>query len=74
MEGKIYSIEVASAEYATPRGLKAGDTVELLRRLYGEPDSINDEGVWVYSYRGYDLFYVTVVDDTVTGIKVSLVM
>jgi hypothetical protein len=74
VEGKIYSIEAASAEYPTPRGLKAGDTVEQLRRLYGEPDSITDAGVWVYSARGYDLFYVTVVGNTVTGIKVSLVM
>jgi hypothetical protein len=44
VEGKIYSITAASAEYVTPRGLKAGDTVEQLRKLYGEPDRV-EEGI-----------------------------
>ena len=74
VEGEIYSITVVSADYATPRGLKVGASVDELQRLYGEPADITEEGIWIYSPRGYDLFYVTIQDDKVVSIKVSLVM
>jgi hypothetical protein len=73
LSGKIYSISVKSSDYATPRGLKAGDTEETLRKLYGEPTTVED-GKWIYSARGYDLFFVTVENGIVTEIMISQVL
>lgn len=74
VEGKIYAITIAAADYATPRGLKVGDSAEDVQRLYGEPSYVNKEGTWVYSSRGYDVFFVTIQDGVVMSMKVSLVM
>jgi len=73
LDGKIYSISVKSSDYATPRGLKIGDTEETLRKLYGEPSAVED-GKWIYSSRGYDVFFVTVKDGKVVEIMISQVL
>jgi hypothetical protein len=44
-----------------------------LRQLYGEPTAIEHDK-WIYSSRGYDLFFVTVKDGIVVEIMVSQVM
>jgi hypothetical protein len=74
VDGKIYSISVSAPEYPTPRGLRAGDTAEKVKELYGEPAAIEEDSLWVYSVRGYDLFFVTINDGKVVSIKVSQVM
>lgn len=73
LDNKVYSISVKSSDYATPRGLKTGDTEETLRKLYGEPTAVED-GKWIYSSRGYDLFFVTVKDGIVVEIMISQVL
>lgn len=73
LDGKLYSISVRSPEYATPRGLKTGDSAETLRQLYGEPTTIEDDK-WIYSSRGYDFFFVTVQDGEVVEIMISQVL
>lgn len=61
--GCIVEITVTSPEYETPRGLRVGDTIEKVERLYGKPDQgfSGDEYV-VYKcsanyYRGMDICY-----------------
>jgi len=73
LDGKVYSVTVKSSDYATPRGLKVGDTEETIRKLYGEPSAVED-GKWIYSPRGYDLFFVTVKDGVVVEIMISQVL
>jgi len=73
LDGKVYSISVKSPDYATPRGLKTGDTEETLKKLYGEPTAVED-GKWIYSYKGYDMFFVTVKDGIVEEIMISQVL
>jgi len=74
-DGRIYSITVTSDYYATPRGLKVGDSSEKLQQLYGKPSHIDEGSVWVYSSAsGYDLFFATVRNGNVVSIKVSQVM
>ncbi|MFY9177757.1 MAG: hypothetical protein WBI74_01680 [Caldicoprobacterales bacterium] len=73
LDDKIYSIKITSSDYATPRGLKIGDREETLRKLYGEPSAIED-GKWIYSSRGYDMFFVTVKDGIVVEIMISQVL
>jgi hypothetical protein len=75
VEGKIYSISVATADYPSPRGLKVGDTEDTLKQLYGEPTAIEGSSRWIYSSEGgYDLIFVTVEDGVVAEIMVSQVM
>lgn len=74
VDGKIYSIEVSSSDYPTPRGLKVGDSASEIEILYGKPDDITEDGIWIYSPEGYDVFFVTVKDEIVKAIKVSLVL
>jgi len=69
VDDKIYSISVTSPDYPTPRGLRVGDTAEKVKELYGEPTAIEEDGLWIYSSRGYDLFYITIKDNTVAAIK-----
>ncbi|MGI6706269.1 MAG: hypothetical protein ACOX6S_08440 [Clostridia bacterium] len=73
LDGKVYSVSVKSPNYATPRGLKTGDTEETLRKLYGEPSAVED-GKWIYSSRGYDMFFVTVENGIVVEIMISQVL
>ncbi len=70
----VYSINVTSSKYMTPRGLKTGDSVKRLKELYGEPANINDEHHWGYTYDGYELFSVVIEDGKVVEIQVDLAM
>jgi hypothetical protein len=72
--GKIYFISVITADYPTPRGLKVGDSSDTLKQLYGEPTAIEEDDRWIFSSRGYDLFFVTVKDGVVVKVMVSQVM
>lgn len=70
----VYSINVTSPEYQTPRGLKTGDSVKRLKELYGEPANKEDESHWGYTYDGYELFTVVIEDDKVVEIQIDVAM
>ncbi|HEX2946507.1 MAG TPA: hypothetical protein VHT96_11190 [Clostridia bacterium] len=70
VDDKVYSVNVTSSDYATPRGLKAGDSEARLKELYGEPSS-NEDGVLGYSYNGYDLFTVVIEGGKVSQIQID---
>ncbi|MEI6602802.1 MAG: hypothetical protein WCL54_04895 [Clostridia bacterium] len=69
----IGAIEITSERYQTPRGLKVGDSLSTLKKLYGKPSYVHNGE---YSFNDgymYDLFNVTVKDDKVIKIRVNLV-
>ena len=70
----VYSINVTSPEYPTPRGLKTGDSVKRLKELYGEPSNMEDENHWGYTYDGYELFTIVIEDGKVVEIQIDLAM
>ncbi len=70
VDDRVYSMNVTSSDYATPRGLKTGDSAAKLKELYGEPSS-NEDGVLGYSYNGYDLFTVVLEDGKVSQIQID---
>lgn len=66
----VYTINVISPEYETPKGLKTGDSVERLQELYGEP-TIKKDGIWGYHYKGFEIFTVVFEEDIVTQIQID---
>ncbi|NLK85876.1 MAG: hypothetical protein GX279_00080 [Clostridiaceae bacterium] len=66
----VFTVNVTSPDYATPRGLKPGDSQERVLELYGEPDK-NEDGVWGYCINGYELFIVVVEDGFVDQIQIE---
>lgn len=74
VDNTVYSINVTSPEYATPRGLKTGDSVKRLKEMYGEPANKEDETHWGYTYDGYELFTVVIEDDKVIEIQIDVAM
>ncbi len=73
-EDSIYSMNVISSEYETPRGLKAGDSSAKVLELYGEPDNITEDGIWGYNLEGYELLTIVISDDKVTQIQIDMAM
>lgn len=73
VDNVVYTINVTSPEYVTPRGLKTGDGEERLLELYGEPSS-KEDGIWGYSYDGYELLTVVVSEGKVVEIQVDVGM
>lgn len=74
VDNTIYSVNVTSSEYQTPRGLKTGDSVERLVELYGEPANKEDESHWGYTYDGYELFTVVLEKGKVVEIQIDVAM
>jgi hypothetical protein len=66
----VYTVNITSSDYETPRGLKTGDSEDRLLELYGEPASKND-GIWGYNYNGYELFTAVVEDGIVTQLQID---
>ncbi len=66
----VYTVNVTSSDYETPRGLKPGDREDRVTELYGEPNK-KDEGVWGYNINGYELFTVVVDEGLVTQIQIE---
>jgi hypothetical protein len=72
-------IETLSSTYSTPRGLKVGDTKEMLIDLYGEPSEIFDDKatgnkIFDYDLSGeYYLFHAEVKNNKVIRLQVNLV-
>lgn len=74
VDNSVYSINVTSPEYPTPRGLKTGDSVDRLKELYGEPANKEDENHWGYTYDGYELFTVVIEDGKVVEIQIDVAL
>lgn len=70
VDDMVYTINVISPEYKTPKGLKTGDSVEHLQELYGEP-TIKKDGIWGYHYKGFEIFTVVLEEDIITQIQID---
>lgn len=70
VDDTVYTVNVTSPDYETPKGLKAGDGEERLNELYGEPTT-KEDGIWGYHYNGYELFTVVVEEGIVTQIQID---
>lgn len=70
VDDMVYTINVISPEYETPKGLKTGDSVERLQELYGEP-TIQKDGIWGYHYKGFEIFTVVLEEDIITQIQID---
>ncbi len=66
----VFTVNVTSPNYLTPRGLKTGDREEKILELYGEPNK-KEDGVWGYNINGYELFTVVTEDGVVTQIQIE---
>jgi hypothetical protein len=66
----VYTVNVTSPNYMTPRGLKPGDSEAKILELYGEPNK-KEDGVWGYYINGYELFTVVVADGIVNQIQIE---
>ena len=66
----VYTVNVISPDYETPKGLKTGDSEERLQDLYGEPTT-KEDGIWGYHYNGYELFTAVVEEGIVTQIQID---
>lgn len=74
IEEEIYSVEVISRDYQTPRGLRVGDTKEKVIELYNYP-AYKEDSNWGYSTTNdYILFSVEFHDNKVSKIGINLVM
>ncbi|MGI6669159.1 MAG: hypothetical protein ACOX4M_07115 [Acetivibrionales bacterium] len=73
VDNVVYTINVTSPEYATPRGLKTGDGEERLLELYGEPSG-KEDGIWGYCYNGYELLTFVVSEGKVVEIQADVGM
>lgn len=75
-EGEVYSIIVRDGNYITPRGLKVGDNILKAVQLYGEPSEKEENGHWIYNFENenYNVFFLTIKNEIVSEIEVSLVM
>ncbi|MGF7050788.1 hypothetical protein J2T13_005338 [Paenibacillus sp. DS2015] len=71
---EIYSIEVTSTDYLTPRGLRVGDSIEKVVELYKNPAYLDDNN-WGYSTTNdYILFTLEFIENKVSKIEINLVM
>ena len=71
VDNTVYSMNVTSPDYETPRGLKVGDGTAKVKELYGEPANISDDGYWGYTYDGYELFTLLIKNGKVAEIQVD---
>lgn len=74
VDNSVYSINVTSPDYPTPRGLKTGDTVKRLVELYGEPPNKEDDSHWGYTYDGYELFTVVIKNGKIVEIQIDVAL
>lgn len=73
VDNTVYTVNVISEKYLTPRGLKVGDSVEKLEELYGKADNVTDD-TWGYTYKGYELFTVVIKDNKVVQMQIDSLM
>ncbi len=72
LDGEVALITVTDPLYATPRGLKTGDTLGKLYALYGEPGHL-DNGVFSYAIYGeYFLFHAVSREGIIVQLQVNL--
>lgn len=73
VDDTVYTMNVNNAGYPTPKGLKVGDGKDKVKELYGEPDNIDDDTHWGYTYDGYELFSIVFKDDKVSELQIDMV-
>ncbi|NJD02256.1 MAG: hypothetical protein FIA99_06590 [Ruminiclostridium sp.] len=73
IDDTVYTMNVNSESYSTPKGLKVGDGKDRVRELYGEPDNTEDDTHWGYTYDGYELFSIVFKDDKVSELQIDMV-
>jgi len=68
----LREIDITGKKYATPRGLRVGDSAEKLYELYGIPASVS-KNVWTFACENEtrENFYVTVVNGVVEKIRTT---
>lgn len=66
----VYTVNVVDPAYATPRGLRPGDSEEKILELYGEPNR-KEDGIWGYNINGYELLTIVTEDGVVTQIQIE---
>jgi len=66
----VYTVNVVDPGYATPRGLRPGDSEERILELYGEPNN-RDDNIWGYTINGYELLTIVTEDGVVTQIQIE---
>ncbi|NLV35112.1 MAG: hypothetical protein GXY17_00335 [Clostridiaceae bacterium] len=71
VDDTVYTINVTSPAYETPRGLKTGDSKQRLVQLYGKPSNEAD-GIAGYTHKGYEVFIVVIEDDKLMQIQIEL--
>lgn len=72
--GYIVDITVTSPDYQTPRGLRVGDPIEKVERLYGKPDQgFSGNGYVMYKYTAPEYGYVDYCRGMDIGYKDGLV-
>ena len=71
IDDTVYSMNVNTSSYATPKGLKVGDDKSRVVELYGEPDNKEDDTYWGYTYDGYELFSVVLKDGKVAELQID---
>jgi hypothetical protein len=79
IENEVFMISTESPDYPTPRGLKAGDSVDMLTELYGEASLVEtlDNGNELYSFDlsgEYHLFHAEIKDNVILRLQVNLTM
>lgn len=66
----VYQIQVTDSKYTTPRLIKVGDSVGLLKEKYPEASAV-DEGYYLYSpVDHFDSMGFTIVDNKISEIKI----
>ncbi len=66
----VYTVNVTSPNYQTPRGLRTGDSEDRIAELYGEPNK-QENGIWGYNINGYELFTAVAENGVVTQIQIE---
>jgi hypothetical protein len=79
VENEVFMISTTSSNYATPRGIRVGDTAAALKAQYGEPSLVKtlDNGNEIYSFdiAGlYHLFHAEIKGEVIVRLQVNLTM
>lgn len=75
IDNGLYSITIGDGSFATSKGLRVGDTVETMEKLYGTDYGYQDdmsEPAYTYWFSDGSYMLVTVSAHTITGISLGV--